>query len=71
MAACLVPSVAALRWHVGLRPFTLILYAGLLSTEVLWLGLLRLMETGLVWGVGGSMVFVLGLLVLGIRNNFV
>jgi len=70
MAACLVPSVAALRWHVGLRPFTLILYAGLLSTEVLWLGLLRLMETGLVWGVGGSMVFVLGLLVLGIPLRF-
>jgi len=70
MAACLLPSVATLRWRLGLRSFTLILYACLLSTEVLWLIILQLMEGGLVSGVAGSMVFVLGMLVLGLPLRF-
>lgn len=70
MAACLVPSIMALRWRAGLRAFTLLLYGGLLATEVLWLVILQLLEEGLALGVGASMVFVLGLLVLGLPLRF-
>jgi diguanylate cyclase (GGDEF)-like protein len=71
MAACLLPCVVALRWRrVGLVSFTVLLYACALSTEVFWLAILRRLEGGLVYGIGGYMFYVLGLLVISLPLRF-
>jgi diguanylate cyclase (GGDEF)-like protein len=70
MAACLLPGVVALRANLGLAPFTLLLYACMLGSEIFWLAILLRMDGGLVYGIGGYMLYVLGLLVTGLPLRF-
>ncbi len=70
MAACLLPCIVALRANLGLVPYTLLLYACMLGSEVFWLAILQRIEGGLVFGIGGHMLYVLGLLVTGLPLRF-
>ncbi len=71
MAACLLPCILALRsQRVRVKPFTLLLYGSVLATEVFWLAILRRLDGGLVYGIGGYMYYVLGMLVIGLPLRF-
>ena len=70
MAACLVPCIVALRWQMPLKPFTLLQYASVLATQIFWLAILRRLEGGLVYGIGGYMYYALGMLVIGLPLRF-
>ncbi|MSR07013.1 MAG: hypothetical protein EXR93_08115 [Gemmatimonadetes bacterium] len=71
MAACLLPCIFALRSEkVGALGFTFLLYACVLGTVAFWLAILRRLDGGLVYGIGGSMYWVLGMLVIGLPLRF-
>lgn len=71
MAACLVPCIVALQsQRVGAKAFTILLYASVLATEVFWLAILRRLDGGLIYGIGGYMYYVLGVLVIGLPLRF-
>jgi diguanylate cyclase (GGDEF)-like protein len=71
MAACLLPCILALRTtQVNLKAFTVLLYASVLATEVFWLAILRRLDGGLVYGIGGYMYYVLGMLLVGLPLRF-
>ncbi len=70
MAACLLPCIVALRWRMPLRQFTILQYATVLATQLFWLALLRRLDGGLVYGIGGYMYYVLGMLVIGLPLRF-
>jgi diguanylate cyclase (GGDEF)-like protein len=70
MAACLVPCILALRWAMPLKAFTFLQYASVLATQVFWLAILRRLDGGLVYGVGGYMYYALGMLVIGLPLRF-
>ncbi len=70
MAACLLPCIVALRWRMPPRQFTILQYASVLATQVFWLAILRRLDGGLVYGIGGYMYYVLGMLVIGLPLRF-
>jgi diguanylate cyclase (GGDEF)-like protein len=70
MAACLVPCILALRGAMPLKRFTLLQYACVLATQVFWLAILRRLDGGLVYGIGGYMYYALGMLVIGLPLRF-
>jgi len=70
MAACLVPCILALRWGMTLRPFTALQYASVVATQFFWLAVLRRLDGGLVYGIGGYMYYALGMLVIGLPLRF-
>lgn len=70
MAACLVPCLLALRWGMALRPFTALQYASVVATQVFWIAILRRLDGGLVYGIGGYMYYALGMLVIGLPLRF-
>lgn len=70
MAACLVPCIVALRWRMRLRAFTVLQYASVVATQIFWLAILRRLEGGLVYGLGGYMYYALGMLIIGLPLRF-
>lgn len=71
MSVCLLPLIIALRWsRIGLNAFTILLYTCALATEFFWLRILLRLEGGLVYGIGGYMFYVLGLLVISLPLRF-
>jgi diguanylate cyclase (GGDEF)-like protein len=71
MAACLLPCILVIRSpRTTLRGYTILLYGSVLATEVFWLAILRRLEGGMVYGIGGSMYYVLGMLVVGLPLRF-
>ena len=71
MAACLLPCIAALRSpRVTPRAYTVLFYASVVATEFFFLAILRRLEGGMVYGIGGYMFYVLGLLVVSLPLGF-
>lgn len=70
MAACLVPCILALRWGMAVNRFTALQYVSVLATQVFWLAILRRLDGGLVYGMGGYMYYALGMLVIGLPLRF-
>ncbi|HEX9582215.1 MAG TPA: GGDEF domain-containing protein [Gemmatimonadales bacterium] len=71
MAACLIPCILVIRSpRITLGRYTLLLYASVLATEGFWLAILRRLEGGMVYGIGGYMYYVLGMLVVGLPLRF-
>jgi diguanylate cyclase (GGDEF)-like protein len=71
MAATMLPCILAVR-SPAVRPavFTVMVYATVLAAEVFWLAILRQLRDGMIYGIGGSMYFVLGMLVIGLPLRF-
>lgn len=71
MVVCLLPCIGALaRGRIGVRPFTVLLYAAVLATEVFWLGILLRLEDGLKYGVGAYLYYALGIVVISLPLRF-
>jgi diguanylate cyclase (GGDEF)-like protein len=71
MAACMLPCIIAIRRvEIPLRVFTLLVYATVLAAEIFWFVILRRLNGGMLYGIGGSLYFVLGMLVIGLPLRF-
>jgi diguanylate cyclase (GGDEF)-like protein len=70
IAACLVPCILALRWNMPRKRFTLLQYTCVLASQIFWLAILRRLDGGLVYGIGGYMYYALGMLVIGLPLRF-
>jgi len=71
MAAAMLPCIAAVKLPRVTPPaFTVMVYGTVLVAMMFWLAILRRLEDGMIYGIGGSMYFVLGMLVIGLPLRF-